>query len=103
MHAVGAEDVHGSSQRCRNRRHEDGATAVVQHLDDERWNERLLDFDQGRLPHVLAALAGESLGETAKEPVARKALEERCFNSLSDSPTHARSDRRTDYATDGQD
>ena len=76
VHAFAAEDVHGPGKRSGHRRDEDRESAVVELFDDERRDERVLDFDQCRLPGVLLTVSRQSLCQAAQQAVPRKPLEE---------------------------
>ena len=76
MHAFRAEDVDGSSERCRYRWHEDREAAIVEFLNDEGRDERLLDLGQHRLPHLLFTLPYQLLCQAPKQSVAGNSAKE---------------------------
>ena len=78
------QDVDGSGERCGHRRNEDGESAVIERLDDEPRNERVLEFDERRHPRGLAAISRHPLCQAADQAVPRKLPEEHDLEALAD-------------------
>ena len=82
MHALWHQYVDGAGKWRGHRRHEKRETPVIEFLDDESGNEGIFDLDERRLPDVLFALIGHSLGEASKKRVPRDSLEQRFLDSF---------------------
>src|SRR5512132_4364155 len=72
MDPLARQDVDAAGHRRRRRRDEDRIRAVVQLLDDQCRDQRILNLDQRRFQRVPLAAAGQTFGESAQERVAGK-------------------------------
>jgi hypothetical protein len=67
MHPFPRQNVDATGHRRRRRRDKDRIGAIVQYLDDQRWDESVLDLDQRRLKGLFLAAPRQPLGEATEK------------------------------------
>ncbi|HLH17236.1 MAG TPA: hypothetical protein VKX45_08445 [Bryobacteraceae bacterium] len=103
MDALAGEDVDLAGERRRHRRHENSEASIGQFLDDERGDQRLLDFGQSRLPRLILCLPGQALRKTANELVSRDSPHQRILDLPPDGPPDRSPDRKSNEETEDED